>query len=98
MSDVVATLRDVAIIFLALESIAIGAILIVLILEVRNLARMLRDESRNILNSADETVRTVRGTATFVGDNFVSPVIKVSSFATGVAAAVRILARRGKEP
>ena len=96
MSDVVATLRDVAIIFLALESIAIGAILIVLVLEVRNLARMLRDESKNILGSANETVRTVRGTTTFVGDTVVSPVIRVTAFATGVAEAVRILARRGK--
>lgn len=96
MSDFFATLRDVAIILLALESLAVGAILIVLIWEVRNLARMLRDESRNILSSADETVRTVRGTANFVGDNFVSPVVRVSAFASGVAEAVRILARRGK--
>ena len=96
MSDVVATLRDVAIIFLALESIAIGAILIVLVLEVRNLARMLRDESKTILGSANETVRTVRGTTTFVSDNFVAPVIRVSAFASGVAEAVRILARRAK--
>ncbi len=96
MSDIVATLRDVAIIFLALESIAVVAILIILIWEVRNLAKMLRDDVKPILHSADETVRTVRGTTTFMSENVVSPLVKVSSFATGVAAALKVIAGREK--
>lgn len=94
MSDIVATIRDVAIIFLALESVVVGIILIVLIWEVRNLAKMLRDDIKPILQSADETVRTVRGTTTFVSDNFVTPLVRVSSFTSGMIEALRIIAGR----
>lgn len=94
MSDIVATIRDVAIIFLALESIVVGIILVVLIWEVRNLAKMLRDDIKPILQSADETARTVRGTTTFVSENFVTPLVRVSSFTSGVIEALRIIAGR----
>ena len=96
MSSVVATIRDFAIIFLAVETIVIGAILVVLIWEIRNLAKMLRQDIKPILQSADETVRTVRGTTTFVSDNFVTPLVRVSGFASGVMEALRIIVRRGK--
>ncbi len=87
--------RDLAIILLALESLVIGIVLVVLILEIRNLAKLLREEIKPILDSADETVRTVRGTTSFVSDTFVNPMIRVSGFASGVMQALRILTRRG---
>ncbi len=96
MSGVVAIIRDIAIIFLALESIAIGILLIVLILEVRSLASMLRHDIQPVIKSADETARTVRGTTIFVSENFVTPLVRVSSIATGVVQALRIIAGRGK--
>jgi hypothetical protein len=87
--------RDLAIVLLAVESLVIGVVLIILILEVRSLARLLRDEIKPILDSADQTVRTVRGTTTFVSENLVTPVVRISSFTAGVVQALRILARRG---
>lgn len=93
--SVLASVRDLAIILLALESFVIGVVLIVLILEIRNLAKLLREEIKPILDSADETARTVRGTTTFVSETFVNPMIRVSGFASGVMQALRILARRG---
>ena len=96
MADALSLVRDLAIVLLAVESLAIGVVLVILILEVRSLARLLRDEIKPILDSADETVRTVRGTTTFVSDHLVTPVVRVSSFATGVAQALRILMRRGR--
>ncbi len=92
--DALAFVRDLAIVLLAVESLVIGIVLIILILEVRSLARLLRNEIKPILDSADETVRTVRGTTTFVSDTFVNPVIRVSSFVTGIGRALRILTRR----
>ncbi len=92
--DALAFVRDLAIVLLAVESLVIGVVLIILILEVRSLARLLKNEIKPILDSADETVRTVRGTTTFVSDTFVNPVIRVTSFASGVARALRIIARR----
>jgi hypothetical protein len=90
----VAVVRDLAIILLAVESLVIGVVLIILVWEIRNLAKLLREEIKPILDSADETVRTVRGTAVFVSDTFVNPMVRVSSFVTGVTQAVRILTQR----
>ncbi len=90
-----AFVRDLASVLLAIESLFIGGVLIVLILEIRSLAKLLREEIKPILDSADETVRTVRGTTAFVSDTFVNPVIRVSGFASGILQALRILARRG---
>ena len=89
-----AFVRDLAIILLAVESLVIGVVLIILVLEIRNLAKMLRDEIKPILESADETARTVRGTTVFVSENLVNPMVRASSFVTGLMQAVRILLRR----
>jgi hypothetical protein len=96
MSGIVATVRDVAIIFLAVESIVIGVILLILIWEVRNLAKMLREDVKPILQSVDDTARTVRGTTTFVSNNFVNPLVRVSSFTSGIVETLRIIAGRRK--
>ncbi len=94
--DWLASARDIAIIFLALETIIIGIFLAILVWEVWRLIRMLNTEIKPILQSADETARTVRGTTTFVSDNFVTPMVRVSSFTTGVLEALRIIAGRRK--
>lgn len=86
--------RDLAIVLLALESFVIGVFIIILIWEIRNLTKLLREEIKPILDSADETVRTVRGTATFVSETFVEPMVRVSGFASGVMQALRILIGR----
>jgi len=90
----VSFVRDLAIILLAVESLVIGVVLIILVLEIRNLAKMLKEEIKPILESADETARTVRGTTVFVSENLVNPMVRVSSFASGVMQALRILVRR----
>ncbi len=92
----VETIRDFAIIFLALSTIVTQVILVLLLLEIRTLSKMLRDNIRPILQSADETVRTVRGTSVFMSDNVVTPVVRISSFAAGVTEALRVIARRGQ--
>ena len=89
-----AVVRDLAIVLLAVESLVIGVVLIVLVWEIRNLAKLLREEIKPILDSADETARTVRGTTVFVSDTLVNPMVRASSFITGVAQAVRILTQR----
>lgn len=89
-----AFVRDLAIILLAVESLVIGVVLIILVWEIRSLAKLLREEIKPILDSADETARTVRGTTVFVSDTLVNPMVRASSFAAGVVQALRILARR----
>ena len=92
--DVIAFVRDLAIVLLAIESLVIGVMLIVLILEVKALAKLLREQIKPILDSADETVRTVRGSTVFVSENLITPMVRVSSFAAGVMQALRIVTRR----
>lgn len=88
--------RDFSIIFLALSTIVTQVILVLLLLEIRSLSKMLRENIYPILQSADETVRTVRGTSVFVTDNVVSPVVRISGMAAGISAALRVIARRGR--
>lgn len=77
------TFRDIAIIGLAAESGLIGLAMIVLIVQVARLTNMLEFEIKPILENASDTVRTVRGTAAFMSEHMVSPVIKASSFVSG---------------
>ena len=83
--------RDIAIIVLALESIIIGVLLAILVIQVMKLVRMLREEVMPILKSTQDTVSTVRGTADFMSDRLVQPVVKASSLAAGARQAVGVL-------
>jgi hypothetical protein len=83
-SAVVGLLRDAAIIFVAFETLIIGLLLIVLMLQMQSLTVLLRDEIRPMLEAANETMRTVRGTTQFVSHNVVSPVMKWSGYLAGV--------------
>jgi hypothetical protein len=89
---VTAVLRDIFIIVLALVTIIIGLFLVVLIFQLQSLIALLRDEIKPILNSANETASTVRGTTTFVSDAVVTPMIRAASLAAGVRQTVKTLA------
>jgi hypothetical protein len=85
------SVRDLSIIILALESIVVGVLLGVLIVQVTKLIRMLRDEVMPILYSTQETLNTMRGTTTFISDRVVQPVVKVSSYTAGMRQAISVL-------
>jgi hypothetical protein len=80
-------LRDVSIILVAVESIFIGIMLTVLVIQLAKLTKMLREEVLPVLTAAQDTVSTVRGTTTFVSDHVVQPVVKVASVWSGVRGA-----------
>ncbi len=79
-SDVGTTshIRDIFIIFMALESFIVGLALIILVVQLATLINLLQNEIKPILNSTNETVNTLRGTATFLSDNIAEPVIKLN--------------------
>jgi hypothetical protein len=81
---VVGLLRDAAIIFVAFETLLIGVLLIILTMQVQSLVVLLRDEIRPMLEAANETLATVRGTTQFVSHNVVSPVMKWSGYLAGL--------------
>ncbi|MGD2205496.1 MAG: hypothetical protein PVH17_01840 [Anaerolineae bacterium] len=88
---VAAVLRDIFIIVLALVTIIIGLFLAILIFQLQSLITLLRDEIKPILESANDTVSTVRGTTTFVSDAVVHPMIKAASYASAVRRTVQVL-------
>jgi hypothetical protein len=97
-----ASVRDVFIIFMALEFMLIGAALVILIVQLAVLTNMLQHEIKPILESTNETVNTVRGTTLFVSENLVEPIMKLNSYVAALSSvmdtisAVTGLGRRPK--
>jgi uncharacterized membrane protein YcjF (UPF0283 family) len=79
-----AKIRDIFIIFMAFESLVIGAALIVLVIQVASLVNLLQNEVKPILGATNETVNTLRGTTAFLSENLVEPVIKLNSYLAGL--------------
>jgi heme/copper-type cytochrome/quinol oxidase subunit 2 len=77
-------IRDIFIIFMALESLIIGVALIILILQLATLINLIQNELKPILNSTNETVNTLRGTTTFISNNLVEPVIKLNEYLAAI--------------
>jgi len=80
----VGRIRDIFIIVVALESLVIGVALIVLIVQLASLINLVQNEVRPILNATNETVNALRGTAEFLGENVVDPVIKLNGYLAGL--------------
>jgi predicted tellurium resistance membrane protein TerC len=93
---VAAAWRDVFIIFMALEFMVIGVALVVLIFQLAVLTNMLQHEIKPILDSANETINTVRGTTTFLSENLVEPVVKLNSYMAAIAQVVDSLGALGR--
>jgi len=77
-------IRDVFIIVVALESLVIGVALVILILQLASLINLIQNEVRPILDATNETVNNLRGTAEFLGENVVEPVIKLNGYLAGL--------------
>lgn len=77
-------IRDIFIIVVALESLVIGVALIVLVIQLASLINLLQNEVKPILKATTDTVNNLRGTAEFLGENVVEPVIKLNSYLAGL--------------
>ncbi len=73
-------IRDIFIVFMAVESMFIGFALVILMIQLARLTNMLQHEIKPILENTNDTVNTVRGTAIFVSENLVEPVMKLNSY------------------
>ena len=82
--ETVARLRDIFIIFMALESLLIGIALIILMTQLSRLINLLNNEVKPILYSTNETLNTLRGTTAFLGNNLVEPVMKLNEYLAGM--------------
>ncbi|MCS6993115.1 MAG: hypothetical protein N2117_14110 [Anaerolineales bacterium] len=89
-------IRDIFIIFLALESLIIGAALIILIIQLASLINLLNNEIKPILDATNETINTLRGTTEFLGQNLVEPVMKLNSYLAGLQRMLELVGLKKK--
>jgi hypothetical protein len=89
-------IRDVFIIVVALETLVIGVALIILIVQLASLINLLQNEVKPILTATTDTVNTLRGTAEFLGENVVEPVIKLNGYLAGLTRMLELMGIRKK--
>jgi MFS family permease len=88
--------RDIFIIIVALESFVIGIALVVLLIQLASLINLLQNELRPILDATSETVNTLRGTAAFLGESVVEPVIKLNSYLASIRRVLELMGIKHK--
>lgn len=89
--DQTQTIRDIVIIFLAVESWFLGLALILLMVQLARLTALLQNEVRPILDSTNETLGTLKGTTVFLSRNLVRPVIRINSSFSALRRALDML-------
>ena len=89
-------IRDIFIIIVALESLIIGVALIVLVTQLASLINLLQNEVRPILKATNDTVNNLRGTAEFLGENVVEPVVKLNGYLAGLTRMLELMGLKKK--
>ncbi len=90
-AEVTGKIRDVFIIFMALESLVIGVALVVLIVQLAVLTNLIQNEIKPILDTTNETVNTLKGTVRFLSDNLSEPVIVLNEYLAAVKRLLEII-------
>ncbi len=95
-ADFVGRIRDVFIIVVALETLLIGVALVVLLIQLASLINLLQNEVRPIIQATSETINTLRGTAEFLGESVVEPVIKLNSYLASLQRVLELMGLKRK--
>ena len=90
--DLLRTLRDIAVVILAVETIVIGLVALFVLWQVWKLIGALRKHvdklvglASDVLVTSADTARNVRGTTSFVTEHAAKPVIEVLSVLSAAA-------------
>jgi membrane protein implicated in regulation of membrane protease activity len=83
--------RDIFLIFLAVEFLVIGLAMVILTIQLATLINLLNNEIKPILNSTQETIDTLRGTTEFLSANLVAPIIKLNEYMAGIRKFVDVI-------
>ncbi len=87
----VAQIRDIFIIFMAIQSLLIGLVLVILMIQLARLINLLQNEVKPILDSTNETINNLRGTTVFLSESVVEPVIKMNEYLAGLTQLLAVL-------
>ncbi|MGH2542882.1 MAG: hypothetical protein ACRDIB_08800, partial [Ardenticatenaceae bacterium] len=83
LRNVSASVRDILLIVLAIESLFVGAFLLLMLWQLYQLVKLLREEIIPLLNTTKDTVEQVKHTTTFVGQSVSAPIISVVGLFAG---------------
>ncbi len=86
-----AKIRDVFIIFMALETLLIGIALVILMVQLARLINLLQNEIRPIMETTQDTIGHLRGTTMFLSNNLVEPVVKMNEYLAGLSQLLQII-------
>jgi hypothetical protein len=87
----VGRIRDVFIIVVGLETLVIGVALVVLLIQLAGLINLMQNEIRPILQATNETVNTLRGTAEFLGESVIEPIIKLNGYLASIQRVLELM-------
>lgn len=90
-ADQVGRIRDVFIIVVGLETLVVGVALIILLIQLASLINLLQNEIKPIIEATSETINTLRGTAEFLGENVVEPVIKLNGYLASIQRVLELM-------
>ena len=92
-AGVIDEVRDIVIILLAIESLVIGGVTLFLLYQMIMLVTLLREELIPLIQSAQETVNSARGTTVYVSRKIVVPTAKATTTVARLQAMARVLFR-----
>lgn len=92
----VGRIRDVFIIVVGLETLVIGVAMVVLLIQLASLINLLQNEVRPILQATNDTINTLRGTAEFLGESVVEPVIKLNGYLASIQRVIELMGLKRK--
>jgi hypothetical protein len=90
-AGVIDEVRDVLIILLATESLIIGGVTLFLLYQVIMLVTLLREDLIPLIQSAQETVNSARGTTVYVSRKIIVPSAKAATTVARLQAMTRVL-------
>jgi hypothetical protein len=92
----VGRIRDIFIIVAGLETLVIGVALVILLVQLASLINLLQNEVRPILQATNDTINSLRGTAEFLGESVVEPVIKLNGYLASLQRVLELMGIKRK--
>jgi membrane-anchored glycerophosphoryl diester phosphodiesterase (GDPDase) len=90
-AGVIDEVRDIVIILLATESLIIGGVTLFLLYQMIMLITLLREELIPLIQSAQETVNSARGTTVYVSRKIIVPSAKAATTVARLQTMARVL-------
>jgi hypothetical protein len=88
---IIEEVRDIVIILLAIESLIVGGVTLFLLYQIIMLLTLIREELIPLIESAQDTVNSARGTTVYVSRKIVAPSVRAATTLARLQATARVL-------